>query len=230
MKERVRRGGQECEKAANLAVLANEVQVWEDGQAEDRVEVQTLPVIYLIPLSHFSFPLLSLSPPFCLSAPFHLIVYPCHSELNFSPAPSLSRSIIPSPFVYLFSPSFLFLSFPTSPLSLSLSRHLSLPSKQDITLPPNRRRSPPFFSSGEKVKINKTAIFRFMCRGQKKYNHECVERVDEATGRDGRRNSGGKNNDGGEKSSGFASEKINYLINSVRVYLCLCGARRYKAK
>lgn len=122
--------------------------------------------------------------------------------------------------------------FSPSPPPLSLSRHLSLPSKQDITLPPQTGDVPLlFFSSREKVKINKTAIFfRFMCHGQKKYNHECVERVDEATGRDGGRNSGGKNNDGGEKSSGFASGKINYLINSVRVYLCLCSARRYKAK
>lgn len=196
------------------------------------MEVQTLPVVYLIPLSHFSFPFLSLSSILPVSLLFHLIVYPCHSELNFPPAPSLSRSIIPSipsPFVYLFSPSFPFSLLPHLP---PLSRHLSLPSKQDITLPPQTGDVPLlFFSSREKVKINKTAIFfRFMCHGQKKYNHECVERVDEATGRDGGRNSGGKNNDGGEKSSGFASGKINYLINSVRVYLCLCSARRYKAK
>lgn len=196
------------------------------------MEVQTLPVIYLIPLSHFSFPFLSLSSILPVSPLFHLIVYPCHSELNFLPAPSLSRSIIPSipsPFVYLFSPSFPFSLLPHLP---PLSRHLSLPSKQDITLPPQTGDVPLlFFSSREKVKINKTAIFfRFMCHGQKKYNHECVERVDEATGRDGGRNSGGKNNDGGEKSSGFASGKINYLINSVRVYLCLCSARRYEAK
>lgn len=121
--------------------------------------------------------------------------------------------------------------FSPSPPPPSLSPSVS-PIKTRYYAPtPNRRRSPPFFSSREKVKINKTAIFfRFMCHGQKKYNHECVERVDEATGRDGGRNSGGKNNDGGEKSSGFASGKINYLINSVRVYLCLCSARRYKAK
>lgn len=197
------------------------------------MEVQTLPVIYLIPLSHFSFPFLSLSSILPVSPLFHLIVYPCHSELNFPPAPSLSRSIIPSvpsPFVYLFSPSFPFPLLPHLP-PLSLSPSVS-PIKTRYYAPtPNRRRSPPFFSSREKVKINKTAIFfRFMCHGQKKYNHECVERVDEATGRDGGRNSGGKNNDGGEKSSGFASGKINYLINSVRVYLCLCSARRYEAK
>lgn len=121
--------------------------------------------------------------------------------------------------------------FSPSPPPPSLSPSVS-PIKTRYYAPtPNRRRSPPSFSGREKVKINKTAIFfRFMCHGQKKYNHECVERVDEATGRDGGRNSGGKNNDGGEKSSGFASGKINYLINSVRVYLCLCSARRYEAK
>lgn len=112
----------------------------------------------------FRLPLLCLAP---LFPPFHL-----HSSI-FSLPPSL------------------FLSFPTSPLSLSPS--VSPIKTRYYTPTPNRRRSPPFFSSREKVKINKTAIFfRFMCHGQKKYNHECVERVDEATGRDGGRNSGGK--------------------------------------
>lgn len=80
-----------------------------------------------------------------------------------------------------------------SPPPLSLSPSVSPIKTRYYTPTPNRRRSPPSFSGREKVKINKTAIFfRFMCHGQKKYNHECVERVDEATGRDGGRNSGGK--------------------------------------
>lgn len=159
------------------------------------MEVQTLPVIYLIPLSHFSFPFLSLSSILPVSPLFHLIVYPCHSELNFSACPfSVSfHYSLHSISIRLSFLSLLPFSSP-SPPPLSLSRHLSLPSKQDITLPPQTGDVPLlFFSSREKVKINKTAIFfRFMCHGQKKYNHECVERVDEATGRDGGRNSGGE--------------------------------------
>lgn len=101
---------------------------------------------------------LSLYPPFWLSGPLSLNCISVSLQMKFSPVPSLSPSIIPSipsPFFCLFlSPRFF------SP------HHLSLPSKQDITLPPNSRYPPP--APEEKVKIYKTAIFRFMCHGQTK--------------------------------------------------------------
>ncbi len=173
---------------------------------EERVEVQTLPVIYLIPLSHFSFPFLSLVHFGC--QPVSLNCISVSLQVKFSPVPSLSPSIIspiPSPFLYLFSSSFLFPSPSVSPIKTRYYTH-----------PPNSRYSPP--APEEKAKIYKTAIFRFMCHGQKKYNHGCVERVGEAIGRDRGRNSEKKRT--GEKSSGFAVEmhlrKINYLI------ICVC--------
>lgn len=144
------------------------------------MEVQTLPVIYLIPLSHFSFPFLSLSSILPVS-PLSLNCISVSLQVKFFACPF---SVSLHYFLHSISIRLSFLSL--LPFSLpppSSSRHLSLPSKQDITLPPNRRHSPPF-SSREKVKINKTAIFfRFMCHGQRKYNHECVERVDEAIGK-----------------------------------------------
>lgn len=134
------------------------------------MEVQTLPVIYLIPLSHFSFPFLSLVHFVC--QPLSLNCTSVSPQVEFSPVPSLSPSIIspiPSPFLYLFSSSFLFPSPSVSPIKTRYYTH-----------PPNSRYSPP----APEEKIYKTAIFRFMCRGQKKYNHGCVERVGEAIGRE----------------------------------------------
>lgn len=60
-------------KADKLALLANDIQIWQDRQMEKRAEPQTLPVIYLIPLSDFSFPSFFLSSILAVSS-FHLIV------------------------------------------------------------------------------------------------------------------------------------------------------------
>lgn len=53
----------------------NEEQVWREGGSKP------IPVIYLIPLSHFSFPSHPL--PFLAVSLFRLNVYLCHSKLNF---------------------------------------------------------------------------------------------------------------------------------------------------
>lgn len=75
------------------------------------MEVQTFPVIYLIPLSHFSFPLLS---SIWAASLFHLIVYLCHSKLNFG----LSLLCLTPLFSILLSPLFL---LPVSPFAICLS-------------------------------------------------------------------------------------------------------------
>lgn len=178
-----------------------EIERWRKGW-----RCKPFPVIYLIPLSHFSFPFLShLHPPSlnCISVSL---------KIKFSPVPSLSRSIIssiPSPFL---PPSFF--SF----------CHLSLPSKHDITLLPNSRYSPS--AAEEKVKIYKTTIFRFMCHGQKKYNHNCVERLQGGT-----EGEIGRSRGQGREAVVFAVEmnlrKINYLIICVCDFICcLCCAAR----
>lgn len=123
-------------------------------------------------------------------------------QIKFSPVPSLSHSIIstiPSPFFYLL-PSF----YSPPPPSF---RHLSLPSKQGITLTQPTVHIPLLF---QKRKY-KTAIFRFMCQSQKKYNQECA-----GTGGAGSARGGGRRSERrtGGKSSGFALEMCLGKMNS----------------
>lgn len=92
---------------------------------EKRVELQALPVIYLIPLSHFTFSFLSLPHFGCQLVSLNCITVSL--QATFSPVLSRFRSVI-----FLLSISIVF-----SPLPPSFSpHHLSLPSNQDITLPP----------------------------------------------------------------------------------------------
>lgn len=144
-----------------------------DRQTEERVEVQTCPVIYLIP-SHFSFRFLSLSLSSILANLFHLIVY-MSLQVQFSPVPSLSHSIISS-----ILRSFLFLL--PFPLTICLSH-------QNMILHSHPTADIPLLLRKRKLKYIKPTIFRFMCHGQKKYNHDCLERVGEAIWRDRGRNS-----------------------------------------
>lgn len=125
---------------------------------------------------------LSLSPPVWLSdLLFHLIVYRCHSKLNFC----LSLHCLTPLFPSIPSPSHLFsFSFPFSPLTICLSpqkKHTRYytPTTQQWIFPSCFRRE-----SGKKNKKYKIAIFRFMSHGQKKYNHDCVGRLGEAAGRE----------------------------------------------
>lgn len=136
----------------------------------ERVEGKTFPVIYLIPITF----LISLSRLHFHCQPLSLILCLCHSELHFG----LSLHCLPP----LFPPSHLHSSLSSFPSSF-----LPFPSVSPIKTSHHRQNQ-------QKVKIYKTAIRRFMCHSQTKYNSDCVQRVREVVGRDwgGRRGHGRK--------------------------------------
>lgn len=130
-------------------------------QDGEKVEVKTFSVIYLILLSHFSFPIASLLHFACQPRSLKYI-YLCQSKLNFH----LSLHCLTP----LFPPPCLHSSIPSLPPAFPSFHHLSLPSKQGITLT-HPTVDIPLLLQKRKYK---TAIFRFMCHIQKKYNHEYV--------------------------------------------------------